>query len=112
MRRKLVIPIFLIAVIAGVLSGKTFAYDGDVDYMAPYLTVDPETGKLVTIDPRQGTVTEHPASAPEATPAPVEQTTVLGSEGDTPFYNLLVIAAMSGLIIIMIGAVIFFRKAK
>lgn len=28
------------------------AYDGDVDYSAPYLTVDPETGKLVTIDPR------------------------------------------------------------
>lgn len=111
MRRKLVIPIFLIAVIAGVLSGKTFAYDGDVDYMAPYLTVDPETGKLVTVDPRQGTVTEHPASAPEATTTP-EQTTKPDSEGDTSYYNLQVIAAMSGLIIIMIGTVIFFRKAK
>jgi len=32
-------------------SGYNYAYDGDVDFSAPYLTVDPETGKLITVDP-------------------------------------------------------------
>mgnify|MGYP003389218574 CR=1 FL=1 len=36
-----------------------YAYDGDVDYSAPYVTVDPETGKLVTIDPKAQTKTPH-----------------------------------------------------
>jgi uncharacterized protein YxeA len=35
------------------------AYDGDVDYSAPYVTIDPETGKLVTIDPKAQTKTPH-----------------------------------------------------
>lgn len=36
-----------------------YTYDGDVDYSAPYVTVDPETGKLVTIDPKAQTKTPH-----------------------------------------------------
>jgi len=39
---------------ASVLStGSVYSYDGDVDYSAPYVTLDPKTGKLVTIDPKQ-----------------------------------------------------------
>lgn len=40
-----------------------FSYDGDVDYMAPYLTVDPETGKLITVDPRAEAKAKHQAMA-------------------------------------------------
>lgn len=29
------------------------AYDGDIDYSAPYVTLDPKTGKLITVDPKQ-----------------------------------------------------------
>lgn len=41
-------------VFAGLLSANIApAYDGDVDYSAPYVTLDPETGKLITVDPKQ-----------------------------------------------------------
>jgi len=33
------------------LSGVAMATDGDVDYSSPYITVDPETGQLVTKNP-------------------------------------------------------------
>ncbi len=62
----------LIAMFAGtgLFSTGVFAYDGDVDFLAPYLTVDPETGKLVTIDPRAQTKTEHETSADTAEQIP------------------------------------------
>ena len=41
----------------------SFAYDGDVDFSAPYLTLDPETGKLVTIDPTAETAPAQPHAA-------------------------------------------------
>lgn len=43
---------WLIIVSSVFLNTELSAYDGDVDYSAPYITVDPETGKLVTIDPK------------------------------------------------------------
>ncbi|MGK0297804.1 MAG: hypothetical protein ACI9XC_001421 [Gammaproteobacteria bacterium] len=60
--------LFSIALIAmfastGLITTGVYAYDGDVDFLAPYLTVDPETGKLVTIDPRAQTTVVHEASA-------------------------------------------------
>lgn len=50
------------------LSTTTSGYDGDVDYSAPYITVDPETGKLVTIDPKaqQQQQAQHEATSPAA----------------------------------------------
>ena len=49
------------------LTTDLYAYDGDVDYSAPYITVDPETGKLVTIDPKaQQQQQQHPATDPNA----------------------------------------------
>ena len=45
----------------------TYAYDGDVDYSAPYVTIDPETGKLVTIDPKAQTKTPHATSGNSTT---------------------------------------------
>ncbi len=54
-------------VTASMLLARTgHSYDGDVDYSAPYVTLDPETGKLVTVDPKQEQAaaaqqTQHPA---------------------------------------------------
>jgi len=44
--------IYHVVLIVGILSaGAALAADGDVVYSAPYISVDPETGKLVTINP-------------------------------------------------------------
>lgn len=52
---KLISLIYL----TGLFTFNANAYDGDVDYNAPYVTIDPETGKLVTIDPKAQTKTPH-----------------------------------------------------
>jgi len=55
---------------ASVLStGSVYSYDGDVDYSAPYVTLDPKTGKLVTIDPKQEQAAAQQAEASTSTPA-------------------------------------------
>jgi len=46
-----------------------YGYDGDVDYAAPYITLDPETGKLVTVDPAKEQATVQPHSSMPAGPA-------------------------------------------
>jgi hypothetical protein len=33
------------------LSGVARATDGDVDYSSPYITVDPKTGQVITVNP-------------------------------------------------------------
>lgn len=49
-----------------------WSYDGDIDYLAPYVTLDPKSGTLVTIDPRKDQAAaaelqkQHDASAPNA----------------------------------------------
>ena len=53
---------------ASVLSaGSVYSYDGDVDYSAPYVTLDPKTGKLITVDPKKDPAAmqqaQHPAAA-------------------------------------------------
>ena len=68
---SLLVSIVVIGVII-MLPSTSIAYDGDVDFNAPYLTVDPETGKLVTIDPKTQTKTPHVGSggtSTQATPA-------------------------------------------
>ena len=40
-----------IAVLLMLLSGVASATDGDVDYSSPYITVDPKTGQLITVNP-------------------------------------------------------------
>jgi len=59
----------------------TFSYDGDIDYLAPYVTLDPESGKLVTVDPRKDAAAaaeleqQHNASNPNATASTTSSTT-------------------------------------
>jgi hypothetical protein len=43
---------FMIILLTGMLIVPVvFAVDGDVDYAAPYLWVDPETGQVSTVNP-------------------------------------------------------------
>jgi hypothetical protein len=123
----------LLAMVActGLISIGVHAYDGDVDYMAPYLTVDPETGKLVTIDPRAETKTVHEAStdstaqipsttvdAPPTQTAPVSAQTVQDNPsipattqaGSAPGANLPLIAGM--IIGLLAISFIFYSKRK
>jgi len=43
--------LFNVVVIAAVYNGSANAGDGDVNYSAPYIIFDPETGKLITVNP-------------------------------------------------------------
>jgi hypothetical protein len=71
------------------LSAVLSAYDGDVDYSAPYITVDPETGKLVTIDPKaqqqqhQATDPNTAQTANTQTDSGVQNSQVMGATGNS-----------------------------
>ena len=62
-----ILMVWLIIMNSFLLTAELSAYDGDVDYSAPYITVDPETGKLVTIDPKAQQQPQHPAADPNST---------------------------------------------
>ena len=111
MRRNMIVHLLLLVVSIGILSVNTLAYDNDVDYMAPYVTVDPETGKLITVDPKKGTSTEFASSTAEAAPAP-DRTMVLDFEGETPSDSLQMAGAITGMFIIIIGGTIYLRKLR
>lgn len=111
MRRNRIVHSLLFVVSIGILSVNTLAYDNDVDYMAPYVTVDPETGKLITVDPKKGTTTELSSSTAKATPAP-DRTMVLDFEEKTPSDSLQMAAAITGMFIIIIGGTIYLRKLR
>jgi len=109
MRSNTIFYVLLIVVVAAILTGRALAYDGDVDYSAPYLTVDPETGKLVTVDPRQGTVTPHPTTKPDATDLS-KQSTTPDQATENSSDSLQKIAALSGILVIVLGGAFLFRK--
>ena len=80
---KLFPAVFITPVMFAVLlyTGMTFSYDGDIDYLAPYVTLDPESGKLITVDPRKDAAAaakleqQHNASNPNATASITTSTT-------------------------------------
>ena len=68
MQRRVLAFIFEIAVLAGLLSvSNVLASDGDVDYSAPYITVDPATGQLITVNPGPQLKVHPPVTADSAT---------------------------------------------
>ncbi len=71
MGRFIVVFVLQITINALLLSGPVFASDGDVDYSTPYITVDPQTGQLVTKNPGPK-LKSHPMdmSAPAETTTP------------------------------------------
>jgi hypothetical protein len=96
------------------------AGDGDVDYSAPYITVDPETGELVTVNPgpqlkmhsdsRSLSATQDPTNG-QATMADAgtEAAAATGSTGETASgFPLLGFAAL-GAVALLFAMVFFFR---
>lgn len=51
MGRVMIVFLLQTAILMAMLSQPVRAGDGDVDYSAPYITVDPKTGQLVTRNP-------------------------------------------------------------
>ncbi len=66
---------FFSVCITCMIAFNTYGYDGDVDYTAPYVTIDPETGTLVTVDPKTQTKTPHTSSVDKAANATNTETT-------------------------------------
>jgi hypothetical protein len=108
-----------IVAVAGLLSaGNTFASDGDVDYSAPYITVDPETGKLVTVNPGPQLRVHPPASSNETIPGAaaatdaktaMPQSTMAGESGQqTGLFPIILIIA----IVVLIAAVFVAFKSS
>jgi len=64
-----------VAIITVISIAGVFASDGDVNYSAPYITVDPETGKLITVNPgpelKMHTNTPMPAATPATATVPL-----------------------------------------
>ena len=119
-----------IVLYAGMFSASVVqGYDGDVDYSAPYVTLDPETGKLITVDPRQeqaaaaaaqqhaATATDSTASTP-AIPANTDMVTTTavptsagsGPEQQTAAPGTTVFAAIAG--IVLIGVIVAMTRKK
>jgi hypothetical protein len=97
-----------------------FAGDGDVDYSAPYITVDPETGQLVTVNPGPQ-LKSHAAPAgsdsavqPSDDPGPVTSSdtaaTASGTESENVFSGLpVILVAMLAAIVVSAGIGFWFR---
>lgn len=96
------------------------AGDGDVDYSAPYITVDPETGKLITVNPGP-TMKVHPApsengNAGDATIMAGAQSTISGPS-KTPAADAMagsgyvIAAAITGAVILSSVLFLFLRKS-
>ena len=122
-RRNKIALLYLMASLCTTLLPLKLAhsYDGDVDFLAPYVTLDPESGKLVTVDPRKdqaaaaelqkqhdanaGDTTTSTESSASATPAPAADTPA-GTTMSTPVASDQQTAASSpaNAVIIAIGA--------
>lgn len=132
--RKKIVVYFLTAVLFTGLSAQlAYAYDGDVDYLAPYVTLDPESGKLVTVDPRKdqaaaaelqkqhdaaaaGTTTDSTSSTTTATSGTDTSVTAMPAPGDTGQQNVAMSpgTAIIGVIsvILIIGVVVAMTRKK
>ncbi len=133
--RKKITVFYLVAVLCiGILPTRSsYSYDGDIDYLAPYVTLDPESGKLVTIDPRKDQAAaaelqkQHDATA-QGTTTNTETSTTTGTSGTDTSVTALstpagsdqqtagrspataVIAAIGGILII--GVIVAMTRRK
>jgi hypothetical protein len=100
------------------VTGIAAAGDGDVDYSAPYITVDPETGQLVTRNPGPKLKMHEqmaPAAAIESSPAvasavPVE--TASPSNSETPSASQSILAIVATLSILVAGFAVWRSRQK
>jgi len=74
---------FLIIKLSGMLIVPVvFAVDGDVDYAAPYLWVDPETGQVSTVNPGPQSKVHMETAGDSRTQA--EKTDITDTSGQQP----------------------------
>ena len=115
------------AVLLTLAGGYAAAYDGDVDFSAPYLTVDPETGKLITVDPKAqpqqqtqhpaggaGTAQNAPASggAGPADAMPAQTAPAVQSEADAGTGSASALVYAIGGLLILIGIAAAVRASR
>jgi len=115
--------IFMITTLATVLGGTpgvtyVFAIDGDVQYSAPYLWVDPETGEISTrSDGPQPKA--HPDEPPEISstgqpdavvpdPSPV----VVDQAGSQPGISGMMLAGAAGAAVMLAGMLLFLARNR
>lgn len=117
--RILIVLVKYGVLLAGIgVTGIAAAGDGDVDYSAPYITVDPETGQLVTKNPGPKLkMHEQMASAAaiETSPVvvgagPVE--TASPANSGTPSAALSIVAIVATLSILIAGFAVWRSKQK
>ncbi len=111
---------FKIAVLAGLLSvTNVLASDGDVDYSAPYITVDPETGQLITVNPGPR-LKVHPPVTSDPTvdvaansldaPSTAPQDIAAGNANQQP--GLFSIVSTIATVILISAVILVFRSGK
>jgi len=112
--RKGSISIFFVTAVCILATGAGrdgYAYDGDVDFSAPYMTLDPETGKLITVDPTQNPVP--PVQSPQhqmAQTAQVASADMQPGEPQTPSASVNPIIA--GAVIVFVAVVVAVAAVK
>jgi len=117
-KRNIIFTFFVLALLA---AGNIMAGDGDVSYTSPYITVDPATGKLITVNPgpelkmHDGMSMPTTSSSPElANPIGVSgATSNPDNSGDSNRSRIVTIAigliAGLGIVVFLVGRV---RKQK
>ncbi len=121
---------FFSVCITCMIAFNTYGYDGDVDYTAPYVTIDPETGTLVTVDPKTQTKTPHTSSMDkgantsnttnaQTTPSIMATSTTAGTGQQTPSDSALDsqatrfnLAIISGVLLAAVAAAFIYRNNK
>lgn len=104
------------------------AYDGDVDFSAPYMTLDPETGKLITVDPKQQPgyqeqqaarqqqheqgATTTPAQQQQTPPETTAAVTDHAPESQEAASPIPIITVIAGVIAVSVIVVMSLKKSK
>jgi len=121
-RNNIVLLLSTLVLSGLLLTTNAIAGDGDVDYSAPYIMVDPQTGKLVTVNPGPELRMHSEASADQTTMTPAgsdaTMATLPGSGNLSPSLEPepggsmvipIIIAIMAS---VVIGVVMLIRKRK
>lgn len=116
--------VYQLVVIAGLFAAEVvFAGDGDLNYSAPYITVDPETGQLVTKNPgphlkmhSQDPSMQMQAGEPDTTATTVASQTSTGSTDDLSMPASQHISPVAIITLVAAGVMVFgvltFRRLR
>lgn len=121
MRTALFLIASILLSLAPGFAGPAFAGDGDVDYSAPYITLDPETGELVTVNPGPQLKSHaDPRSESSAQTADADTANVAGESADAGAQGIAgetgsgLHPAVFGVLgaVVLLSAVVFFLRGQ